>query len=206
MWFSSDRTGFPLIEVVELGLQVHLLPVTKWQFERFLAEPNDFGDRWYEEALSVNPRQSYRRFSLERREGLLLSGVLPEEALTFARWLGEGFDLPTVAEWRAVYRALEVDSVPFAHLDWHLAQLPAAPARSIVRRLVEHFQPCAVVDLSLMRGGILEWVREGESWVGLGAPRVEVWPHLWDPLTDVIRPARPGERLRHFGFRLVRRR
>ena len=35
-----------------------------------------------------------------------------EEALAFARWLGEGFDLPTVKEWRAIYTALRRTSIP----------------------------------------------------------------------------------------------
>ena len=102
MRFSCDRTGFPLITVPEAMVAMHLLPVTKVQFERFLAEPNTYGDAWYEEVLTLNPRISYRQCTAENRERLFLTGIVPEEALAFARWMGDGFDLPTVAEWRAL--------------------------------------------------------------------------------------------------------
>ena len=42
MQFSYDRIGFPLIVVPDVGIEMHLLPVTKVQFERFIAEPNKF--------------------------------------------------------------------------------------------------------------------------------------------------------------------
>ena len=85
MQFSCDRTGFPLIAVPSVGVEVQLLPVTKIQFECFLAEPNDFGDAWYEEVLTFNPRISYRQFMADTRERLFITGILPEEALAFAR-------------------------------------------------------------------------------------------------------------------------
>jgi hypothetical protein len=63
----------------------------------------------------------------------------------------------------------------------------------------------SLLDLSLMRDGMVEWVREGEAWAGLGTPRPEFKAHLWDPLQDVVRPVRAGERVGYFGFRLVHR-
>jgi hypothetical protein len=41
--------------------------------------------------------------------------------------------------------------------------------------------------------------------VGLGSPRTEFQPNLWDPLTKEVKPIDPNERLPYFGFRLVRR-
>src|SRR5712692_8216258 len=100
MRLCCDRTGFPLLEWAETGLAMSLLPVTKVQFECFLAEPNEFGDKWYEEVLAVSPRVPWRQFDTGNRERLFLTGIQPNEALAFARWLGEDFDLPTEAEWR----------------------------------------------------------------------------------------------------------
>ena len=62
-----------------------------------------------------------------------------------------------------------------------------------------------MADYALLRGGLVEWVRDGAEWVGLGVPRPEFQPNLWDPLVDVVRPVRHEERLPYFGFRLVRR-
>lgn len=187
-----------MLDVANAGFAMHLLPVTKLQFERFMGEAGGYGDAWYESLLTLNPRVSPRRADAASREGLLLTGVLPEEALAFAAWCGPEHDLPTVDEWRLACR--EWGAVPPATrltttspparllLDWWLGQ----PADS-------------AADQGLFRGGIVEWVREGDGFVGLGAPSAEFLPNLWDPLADVVRPLRPEERSRALGFRLVRR-
>ena len=99
MRLCCDRTGFPLLRLDALGLEVGLLPCAKVQFEAFLAEPDErFGDAWYEAVLAVNPRDGWR-LPPAAEERLFLTGVLPDEALAFLRWLGPGFDLPSVQEW-----------------------------------------------------------------------------------------------------------
>lgn len=205
MQFSYDRTGFPLIPLIRIGLEVHLLPVTKIQFERFMAEPNDFGDSWYEELLVLNPRQSYRRFTEENREQLFLTGILPEEALTFARWLGKGFTLPTVEEWRAIYDelALELDPV-YGAVDL-FSECPKGPAGFILQRLMALCELESLFDLSLMQEGLVEWVRQDRTWVGLGAPRAEFHPNLWNLHLDVVKPIDLKCRVKYFGFRLIRK-
>src|SRR4051812_25305456 len=106
MQWSPDRTGFPVLDLPELGLAVHLVPVSKPQFERFLAEPvaegGLFGDAWYESVLAVSPRLSIRDAQPANYESLFLGGILPTEAERFARWLGTGYDLPKVESWRRV--------------------------------------------------------------------------------------------------------
>jgi hypothetical protein len=62
-----------------------------------------------------------------------------------------------------------------------------------------------MLDLSLLRGGLVEWVRRDQTWLGVGAPRPEFYPNLWDPLTNEVKPLHADERLPYFGFRLVRR-
>lgn len=202
MRFLCDRkTGFPLIAVPSAGVEVQLLPVTKVQFEHFLAESNSFGDSWYEEILTCNPRVSYRRFMADNRERLFLTGILPDEATAFAHWMGEGFELPTIDQWRAIYAALAAEPVP---VDPQLLLSGTGAARVVLEKLTTHLQASSLCDLSLMRGGVVEWVRQRDSWVGLGAPRREFHPNLWNPLEDGVRPIRATERLPYFGLRLVR--
>ncbi len=126
--------------------------------------------------------------------------MLPEEALAYARWCGDGYDLPTVLEWRQALRAwseLPAEIEP-------LARPRSEPARDLLAWWLG--QPAAnLADRAGLVGGVVEWARAGEEFVGLGAPRAEFLPNLWDPSADTVRPLRPGERARAFGFRLIRR-
>lgn len=204
MHFSFDRTGFPLIRLPRVGLDVHLLPVAKVQFERFIAEPHGFGDGWYEGILALNPRVSYRQFSDGDREGVLITGLLPEEALSFARWLGDGWVLPTTEQWRAIYAALESAETEPDEWEALRSQCRAPQARTILTQLMDQLKPRTWARLSLMHGGLVEWVRQDNGWVGVGTPRSVFYPNLWDPAADVVSPLRAAARLPYFGFRLVR--
>lgn len=201
MQCSSDRTRFPLVAVAEVNLEVHLLPIAKVQFERFLAEPGGWGDQWYEEVRRIAPRASWPSFDLSERERLFMCGVQPDEALAFATWLGDGFDLPSSTEWRAVYRALR--RLPLPDIDptgW------APAARVTVERIREELAPSTLGELCLLgrNAGLVEWARSGEGFAGLGSPRREVLANLWDPLRDAS-VLHPAPRLPYVGFRLVRR-
>jgi hypothetical protein len=101
-----DKTGFPLLEVDEAG-SFNLWPIAKLQFERFIYETNQYGDSWYETVLLLNPRVSYRHLDRNNYERFFISGVLPDEALNFSKWFGEGFDLPTIKEWRMLNNLLK---------------------------------------------------------------------------------------------------
>ncbi len=79
MFFGYDRTGFPLIPVFEAGIEAHLLPVTKIQFEDFLQETGRSDDAEYKEMLELNPNVSHLKFTPDNREQLFITGVLPEE-------------------------------------------------------------------------------------------------------------------------------
>jgi hypothetical protein len=56
-----------------------------------------------------------------------------------------------------------------------------------------------------MEGGLVEWVRQEKSLLGLGVPRPEFHANLWDPLVNLVKPIRLDQRIPYFGFRLVRR-
>jgi hypothetical protein len=206
MRWSCDRTGFPLLELPELGWSCGLWPVTKAQAEQWLAEPNGPGDDWYAELLAVHERVSWHKSDLTDYEGLLLTGLRPDEALAFAAWLGPEFGLPHRDTWRAAARHLL--DIPITADQWvalagdpHLH--PAARwMLEILRQLV---RPRTWGELALVRGGVLEWVRGGPpaaSFGGLGEPRPRFHKLIFNPERDA--PTRPpGEaRSRIFGARL----
>lgn len=202
MLISSDRANFPLIAVERAGVEVQLLPVTKLQFEQFVTETGEVSQGQYQEMLALNPAASPDQFTVDEREQLFVTGILPEEALAFARWLGEGFDLPTVKEWRGIYAALRSVPPPRHNL---LTDMVTGAAGTILKKFSTQLNIRSMRDYALMRGGLVEWVRQDKELVGLGIPRPEFHPNLWDPLTDVIKPIRLDERVPYFGFRLVRR-
>lgn len=202
MLISFDKTNFPLVVVEEAGIEMHLLPATKTQFEQYVQETGPVNRSRYEEMLALNPAVSHANFNAEEREKLFVTGVLPNEALKFAEWLGEGFDLPTVKEWRAALAALRRVPPPRRSL---ITDLIEGPADDILERLEEQIHIRSLLDYTMMRDGLVEWVWQHKSLVGLGAPRPEFHPNLWDPLYNEIKPLHLDVRVPYFGFRLVRR-
>ena len=202
MLLSVDPTGFPLLVVEEAAAEVHLLPITKLQFSKFVQKSEAMDRGAYQEMLALNPTVAHDRFLANERERLFATGVLPDEALAFARWLGEGFDLPTVKEWRAIYAALRRVPPPRQR---ELSDFIDGAAGVILQQITEQIHIRSIRDFSLMSRGLVEWVYRDEELVGLGVPRPEFHPNLWDALNNEIKPIRPDRRVFYFGFRLVRR-
>ncbi|HEV3145478.1 MAG TPA: hypothetical protein VGZ47_16415 [Gemmataceae bacterium] len=206
MFWSYDRTGFPVLELPQIGWGVHLFPVPKVQWERFLTEPGGYGDAWYEELLRISPRLPLQQASRNEFEKLFMGGLLPEEVESFARWLGNDFQLPTTEIWRSVDRCLAEEALEPDEID-SLRTQPAlhGNARKLLYCVIDIRKPGSWSELSLMHGGLLEWVRSGpKAYGGLGAPRQEFQPLLMNPQQHP--PVKPlkAERLRYFGCRLVR--
>jgi len=199
-----DRAGYPVVELPEHGWAVQLLPVTTVQFECFLAEPSGYGDEWYEQLLELRPRVSLDDATAHNRAGLFMTGLLPREAEAYAAWQGPEWRVPTVAEWRSVYRALARAPVDWKGLRAGLGRGVHPLAEATLDVLRHLLQPTTMLHLSLMTGGgLLEWVRDGVQWVGLG----EIASHpLHLPLEgEPIRPLHPERRrLKEFGLRLLR--
>lgn len=202
MLFSFDRTNFPLIAIERVGIEVHLLPITKWQFEQFLADSGVVYRSRYEEMLALNAAVEPALFSVDEPEPLFVSGVLPDEALAFARWLGEGYDLPTRKEWRTIYNILRTTGLPRHGLTSDLVE---GVAGELLDKFAAHPHVHTMLDVALMGRGLVEWVRHETKLIGLGAPRPEFHPNLWDPSSNEVHPINPDERVFYFGFRLVRR-
>lgn len=205
MRWSCDRTGFPVLELSKLRLAVHLWPVCKPQFERYLAEPNGPGDTWYEQLLAVWPRASLLNLDSQTYESALIGGIQPAEAQAFAKWLGVGFNLPTTDTWRSVDRALAAS--PLTESDVASLRSDRNLHRTAGRmlELVLQLSPQNWGQLALLRGGMLEWVSSGpKTFGGLGVPRLQFYSMIMNPQRD--RPVQPLRNGRHkfFGFRLVR--
>lgn len=207
--FSSDRTGFPLVHLTELGYDVHLLPVTKSQFEQFASSDPIFRVI-YEHARSLNPlplgvpKRGSKEPVIAQR---FMTGVLPEEALQFAVWLDNNeptsdYALPNVAEWRAVYDCLQYERCE-QYIDDILENSPGDDANQLIQSILKK-QPQTLLELSMMRNGVIEWVHSESDWVGLGTPAPAFYPNTFEPLLECVEPVDATQRMRPFGFRLIR--
>jgi len=209
MHFAMDSTGYPLIYIEPLESWLQLLPVSKMQFEQFLAQPNEYDDHWYEQLLALNPRVPFRHFDRTNYEQLFLTGIRPDEAQDFARWLGQGFRLPTVPEWREAYGWLiEQSALPRPGV-WDGLSLSA---QVIWKRLWDQqiSGELRLAHQALLENGVLEWVSElgtvGSRSGGMGTPRPNFWSILRQPTDEPAFPLDLNNRitLRSFGFRLLR--
>lgn len=204
MLLQYDDSGFPMVQI-EPQFSVSLLPVTKVQFERFIAQVNGYGDSWYEEVLRVSSRESWRELRSYTPESLFMTGILPSEALDFAASLGAGFDLPDVREWRKIFRSMFQSRIRNESLDAFSNHRMHPAARSIISAILEKQKPDTWGGLALLRGGIFEWVRDGVKFGGLGVPLVNGSPVTFNPEQEDPRPLLRNERSRFFGFRFVHR-
>lgn len=200
-----DRTGYPMLHVEPLGCFVHLFPVTRTQFEKFIssAGPPHIDDGWYAARLRHNPRVSYRRVWRDNYEGLFATGVALAEAEAFASWLGEGdrpFSLLDAEEWKECYRWLRMKSVTAPP-----PQVKELSALAVWQFIQTQLSPPDSGGLALMSGGLMEWVGYRGSWrerpfCGLGLPR----PHFaTQPFRTIFQPYLPNvDAPLDFGFRL----
>jgi formylglycine-generating enzyme required for sulfatase activity len=217
MQYELDLKEFPMVMIEPAGLWVHWLPITKIQFERFLCETGDarYDAKWYSQVLDLNPRISPREIRQNNYWQAFLTGILPYEAESFARWIGEGYRLPTDVEWRQIWEA--VKGQPAEEL----------PAETVLTKLSERGRELlaqierigstdgggaverTVADQMLLRRGVMEWVedqRNAQLWCGRGETSRRF--HAALHRAEDPEPARPNEpttrRLKQYGFRLVR--
>ena len=199
--WKHDYTGFPLLHLPPLQAYWSLFPLTKFQFEGYLCdgEPG-YDDSWYEALLAVNNRLSFQQAPWNTYEQLFIAGLRPQEAVDVGQWIGGR--LPDVAAWRVAYQWLaeQPPLLPPGKLERQLA--PAA--RAIWYGLYRQLRPSNLLELSLMSGGLYEWVRQEQSYRLLGQPRPAFHESLTHPLrSDPIRPIEPIQRIAHYGLRLI---
>lgn len=201
--WQVDASGYPLIFVEPLGAFVQLFPVTKPQFEKFIASDRQlsYGDEWYGGILNMNPRTSYRSQTVPERERLFMTGVTPDEALAFGRWIGWDYTLLTAQEWHTCYEWFAGQPAPLMPPDIseRLSQDALAIWDIANRCWLERHRLSNLQELSLMTRGILEWVIERPGrYCGFGEPAAS---KLQRRANDPVRPVGQS-RLRNLGFRL----
>jgi hypothetical protein len=198
-----DRSGYPLIFVEPLQSYVHLFPVAKAQFERFIAAETQsgWGDEKYAEVLKLNPRASYRAADQTKYERLFVTAVRPDEVKSFSSWLGDGYELPDTQQWLTCYDWLEqqpLTSPPPGLAEDALAIWQIVFARQSMRTFL---------DLSLMCDGVKEWVKvkgQTERHGGLGCPTRRFHTLSRDP-RKLVTVTTTEDRLQAYGFRLLMR-
>jgi len=128
-----------------------------------LNEKGELRCRWYRKLLSLNPRQSWKRCK-EREWGLFITGLSCDEISPFLKYLGEGFRLPKVSEWRVLLRA--EDELKGIKLKVGSSALP-------VQRFIEKEL------FPLAKEGLLELVEDNEGCIG--RPYQGFHPNTWSP-------------------------
>jgi hypothetical protein len=201
-----DEAGYPLLFVEQLQLYVHLFPISKPQFEKFISSgaKREYGDDWYEEINKLSPRASYRSEDIPTIEQLLMTGLKPVEALAFGRWMGRNYALLSAQQWGHCYNSFGEQTAPA--LPTELRGNLSRDALGIWEMIEAHWHELSpqpnLRELSLMTQGILEWVEEQpERYCGLGDPASSKYQRRPE---DPVRPIDHG-RLRNMGFRLCTR-
>ena len=205
--WTLDASGFPMIYVPPINGYLSLFPLSKVQLETLLASKRDrrYNDSWYQELLNVLPRTTFSKLGYQSYERLFVTGILPTEVLDITPWLGGEVTVPDSNAWRTAYRWMSKQSVSI--LPSELNQRLHPSARRLWLALVKHLQPQTILQLSLMKNGIIEWIDDGSStWAGLGKTRPEFYPSFYDPLRDnPMLPVSQNRRNKLFGVRFLRR-
>jgi len=223
---TLDSTSFPMVGIPGTRLQMSWLPVTKIQFEHFLCDTYQYDESWYRECLGYTPRVSPASIRIVDYWNLFMTGIVPNEAIRFANWMGRDYRLPTAQEWKAAITTLANYPADLANIEAVLRATDPQNERtfnaraSIMIRRLEEITPADVnmlaggrrlCDQMLMRLGVVELVYEDNkynSYVGWGKPNKRFVGSVYNPLSD----ARPIQfvnrveppRMAHVGFRLVR--
>ncbi|HVB24382.1 MAG TPA: SUMF1/EgtB/PvdO family nonheme iron enzyme [Ktedonobacteraceae bacterium] len=219
--FTTDKTGFPVVETPDLPFAVLWLPVTKIQFEHFLVDTGIYDNDWYQEILQkFDGRVSAGSGGISNYWQLFMTGILPREAHQYAEWCGYGFDLPTSNQWKDAIRCFARWRADTASLN-ALLTMPQLNerARLIVKTLDTVTQEDAwqlnggrlLCDQMGMRLGVMEIAYETSqrsSFCCWGQPSKRLYGAISDPLRETepmhFINRTEGTRMRHGGFRLIR--
>lgn len=216
--FRKDKTGFPMFWVEKVGVYLHWLPVTKIQFEFFMcdAPDNRFDATWYDTLLQLNNRVSPGSIRLNNYWRAFLTGITPGETLAFARWCGEGYHIPTLAEWNEVYKVLRVEP-PIANALAEMGSLDLSPRITTLLQKIEYVSTQApseygydrtLADQMLMRLGVMEWIESDNlqhRWGGMGETYSSFHSSLFTPNNGQPQAPKDPEtqRLSYYGARLI---
>lgn len=174
-FIKSDRTGFPLIGRENWNFYISLFPVSKYQFERFMADSGPrkisnnsliYTDNWYHNILKLNPRSSWKQYE-DKQWQLFITGITREEISPFLKYLGKDFRLPEEKEWIALFE--------------HSAKIREVIETS--KRLFTQLSPPASLWIEkglypLVEEGLLEFLSDGNC---IGKPFYGLLPNTYNP-------------------------
>jgi len=210
-----DAMGFPIVEVQSLRLAASLWPMTKVQFEglviacpkqRHFSWSGGEIDAWYEDVLSISPRQSWQsgdwHTPTDLSGSVWLTALKTSEAEAIAPLLGEGFHLPSAHEWRAFNRRLsEIPAIgtQFQKMEQNQMWHPAAIYG--FRHLRTQTNPTSWADVALFNFGMADIAIEQDGlfqnnhYVGLGQVKGTLWSQMSGvPVPELRRDPRFGLR------------
>lgn len=215
-----DSTGFPMVYMQAVNAYVQWLPLTKIQIEYFLCSTNDamFDETWYNNINQMNPRLSPTQIRGANYWQTIATGILPREAQRYAIWCGRGYDLPTIQEWRSIYR--ELDNIP-ADRRWVQKVTEHHDLKERTRNLIQRMDNVlpndngmgtsarTLADQMLFRQGVMEFVYEDDdrnTFAGLGLTNSNFVGGLNQPdEAQYLNDPSEGRRMRNYGFRLIYR-
>jgi hypothetical protein len=219
-----DRANFPMVYVEPLNAYMHWLPVTKIQIEYFLSSTNDtsFNDDWYQNVLGFNDRVSPGAVTQANYWMAFITGILPRDARRFAQWAGEGsMELPTAQEWFTAYQyfmeiADDPDHIEQLATDSHIKPRTVQLIRNLEQAVKQDSFHLTggrhLCDQMIMRLGVMEYVYRDDSrntYGGYGQTNNRFFGSIYEPMVDYPEPIanpRDGAQMKHYGFRLIKRR
>lgn len=202
MRFHIDRFGFPLVEFEGIA-KLSLLPITKYQYERFLSEKGEPCQNHYDDLLRISQRVSWRSFNENNFEFLFVGGIFPQEALEFAKYVGSDYDLPSANGWKLCANLLKQHSLnEFKYFFLNKKNFFCPAAQNIIQFILNRKNYKTLYHLSLFEGGMLEWVKIGSEYAVLGKPRNSFLHNTYNPIIDDPIRVVTNERLYYIGFRI----
>ena len=200
--WTLDNTGYPLIYVPTIKKFVHLFPVTKSQFEKYLADNYmiGFDDTWYSSLLAEStPRGSIWTLPKHSLESLFITGMKPEEVISYAKWSDPEMRPPTISEWQRIWNWFK--EFPECSPPIEIEGGMASTAHHLWHVILKTCNPVNVNELACLSGCIWEWVKDNKKgWMGMGSRTSHPFHNPLDPISPAFLQTRP----RWFGFRLVR--
>lgn len=194
-FIEFDRTGFPLIRRMEWPYSISLFPVSKYQFERFMADQGPkgkhFTDEWYREFLKNNPRGSWKRQNTRSWE-IFITAADKDVVNAFLKYLGKGYRLPKTWEWRSLLHVSGKLLMLQQKMQKSLTDQAAPPVSHWIQK---SFYP-------LMREGLLEIVTDDDTQRYIGRPWPGILPNMFSP--DVVRDVNWDLCAKAVGFRVVK--
>lgn len=218
-----DRVGFPMVWVNCLKGYVHLLPVTKIQFEYFLWDTpaSTLDQTWLDRIYKLNERITPKKINNRNYWRAFMSGIAPAEAEKFAAWSGGSdenvqYSLPSDVEWRDAYNEMLLSpSIPPDEFEDNPGRI-SPRVLLLLRRLYDEVKHETLADQMLFDGGVLEWVQATNSTNGCDYAAHGQTSRSWSysgnylirpfPVRSVPKgPDDNSDRAAIHGFRLLRR-